>query len=69
MLCLYCGGICDPHPSRFCVNCRAEIARNNERAEFMYILKMCYRHVPEIWLRNRIEIIFEREKRLCELPC
>ena len=29
----------------------------------MYLLKEAYRYVPEIWLRRRIEDLFEKEGR------
>ncbi len=67
MLCLICGFICDPTPSKICVVCQREVDRVNEKALFMYLLKMSYRHVPEIWLRRRIEDIFEKENKLHDL--
>ena len=57
MYCMHCGGICDPHPSKFCVNCHAEIARNNERVYILALLKEAYQYVPEIRLREKIEFV------------
>lgn len=62
MYCMRCGGICDPHPSKFCVNCRAEIARNNERVYILSLLKEAYQYVPEIRLREKIEAIVFQDK-------
>ncbi len=62
MYCMYCHGICDPHESRLCVVCRKERDRINERAELLYLLKMAYKHVPEIWLLERIERVLCKEK-------
>jgi hypothetical protein len=61
MLCIICRGICDPTPTRMCVNCQKEVDRVNERALLMYLLKESYRYVPHIWLRRRIEDVFERD--------
>lgn len=59
MLCLICGFICDPTPSKICVVCQREIDCVNERVEMMYLLREAYKSVPEIWLRERIERLFE----------
>jgi len=63
MFCLYCGHICDYDPSQFCINCQNKIEENNKHALLMYLLKESYRFVPEIWLRKRIEELFEKEGR------
>lgn len=59
MLCIRCGGICDPRPSGFCIGCQREVDRINEFVEIMYLLREAYKYVPEIWLLERIERLFE----------
>lgn len=59
MLCIVCGRICDPTPLRICGECQKEIDRVNEFTEIMYLLREAYKFVPVIWLRERIERVFE----------
>ena len=61
MFCIYCGFISDPHPTRLCIICRERIERVNDMANKMYLLKMAYKSVKEIWLMKRIEEVFEKE--------
>jgi hypothetical protein len=43
------------------VICQREVDRVNERALLMYLLKESYQYVPQIWLRRRIEEVFEMD--------
>lgn len=57
MLCIFCGRICDMHPSHTCVECQKEIDRNNERVYILSLLKEAYEEVYTIRLREKIERI------------
>ena len=39
------------------MNCRAEIARNNERVYFLSLLSEAYHYVTDIRLREKIEAV------------
>lgn len=58
MYCAICGRIFDP-TSWVCSDCQKDMDRTNERVEMMYLLKEAYKHVPEIWLMERIERLFK----------
>jgi hypothetical protein len=57
MYCIYCGRICDYHDSRTCNECRAEIARNNERVYLIILLLEAYPYISSIPLREKIEAL------------
>lgn len=50
-----CGGICDPTPTRFCVNCQKKIDDRNHLVYVLSLLKEAYEEVYTIKLREKIE--------------
>lgn len=55
MYCLRCGGICDPRPSGFCMNCQRIIDDRNYLMYVLSLLKEAYQEVVTIRLREKIE--------------
>lgn len=55
MYCIYCGRICDFHPSRLCIECRERIEKNNERVYLMSLLVEAIQFITDIQLLEKIE--------------
>lgn len=57
MYCSHCGKLCDFQEGFICSVCKDEINRINERVYHIVLLSECYRYIPDIALRKKIEAI------------
>jgi hypothetical protein len=57
MYCVYCGRICDYHPSHYCIDCMIHARQNDRMVYILSLLKEAYAYVDNIQLREKIEKI------------